>query len=125
MSGLKEAGSNRLPVEEIARVCHEANRAYCRSLGDLTQLSWTMAPAWQRESAVNGVKFNLANPDAPAGASHDNWLREKLEQGWTYGPVKDPGAKTHPCCVPYDQLPLEQRRKDALFKAIVAALTAE
>jgi hypothetical protein len=126
MSKLKDlAGTSKVPVEEIARVCHEANRAYCRSLGDITQLNWTMAPGWQRESAINGVKFNIANPDAPASASHDNWLKEKLENGWTYGPVKDADAKTHPCCVSYEELPVEQRRKDALFKAIVAALTAE
>jgi hypothetical protein len=45
--------------------------------------------------------------------------------GWTYGQVKGAHAKTHPCCVPYEELPVEQRRKDALFKAIVASVTAE
>jgi len=24
----------------IAKVCHEANRAYCESIGDNSQLSW-------------------------------------------------------------------------------------
>lgn len=126
MNGLKvEAGSKTLPVDEIARVCHEANKAYCRALGDYSQLPWLHAQEWQQTSAINGVKFNLENPDAPASASHDNWLKEKLAGGWRYGPVKDEQKKTHPCCVPYEELPLEQRRKDALFKAVVAALSGE
>jgi hypothetical protein len=43
--------------------------------------------------------------------------------GWAYGPVKDADAKTRPCGVPYEELPVEQHRKHVLFKAIVAALT--
>lgn len=112
-----------LPKEEvIARVCHEANRAYCAGIGDNSQVAWADAPQWQRDSAVTGVQFNLANPDAPASASHDSWLAEKERTGWRYGEVKDPEAKTHPCFVPYEQLPVEQQKKDALFKAVVAAL---
>jgi len=109
-------------IEAIAKVCHEANRAYCATLGDSSQVPWDGAPAWQRVSAVKGVEFNLANPDAPPSASHDSWLREKEATGWKYGPVKDAEKKEHPCFVPYEQLPEEQRKKDALFKAIVAAL---
>lgn len=109
-------------ADHIARVCHEANRAYCQALGDESQLPWEDAPEWQRSSAIHGVNFNLENPDAPASASHDSWLKQKTEEGWTYGEAKDPVAKTHPCCVPYEELPRDQQKKDALFKAIVASL---
>lgn len=114
--------SDRLKLFAIAMVCHEANRAYCRTLNDLTQMPWDDAPDWQRASAIKGVEFCVANPDAPPSANHESWLEEKRGTGWTYGPVKDAEAKTHPCFVPYHQLPIEQRRKDALFKAIVASL---
>jgi hypothetical protein len=53
--------------------------------------------------------------------SHESWWAEKQRTGWTYGPVKDAEKKTHPCCVPYAELPREQQRKDALFFAIVKA----
>lgn len=108
-------------VEAIARVCHEANRAYCQTLGDDSQAPWDSAPEWQRESSRNGVVFHLENLDASASASHENWLRVKERDGWKYGPVKDVERKEHPCCVPFDQLPVEQRRKDYLFRAIVHA----
>jgi RyR domain len=110
-------------LDSIAQVCHEANRAYCRTIGDDSQLPWNDAPEWQRTSAVNGVKFSLANPDAPASASHDSWMAEKQAAGWKYGPVKDVERKEHPCFLPFAELPADQRRKDVLFQAIVRALT--
>ncbi|MCK5563679.1 MAG: hypothetical protein KAJ07_00395 [Planctomycetes bacterium] len=109
-------------VVEIAKVCHEANRALCETQGDHSQQDWKDAPDWQIESAVDGVKFHRHNPDAPASASHENWLKLKEAEGWVFGPVKDPEKKEHPCCVPFDELPPEQQAKDHLFKAIVGAL---
>ena len=38
-----------------------------------------------------------------------------VADGWVYGIVKDPESKTHPCLVPYQDLPAEQRIKDSLF----------
>jgi hypothetical protein len=110
-------------AEHIARVCHEANRAYCLALGDASQPAWYDAPEWQRTSAIKGVEFCLAHPTAPPSASHDSWLDEKRATGWRYGPTKDPERKEHPCFVPYYELPVEQRRKDALFQAVVRAIT--
>ena len=111
-----------LSVRDVAAVCHEANRALCNALGDSSQPTWETAPEWQQESAVKGVEFCLANPEAPPSANHECWLDQKLADGWVYGPVKDAEAKTHPCIVPYDELPREQQAKDHLFKAVVAAL---
>ena len=107
---------------QIAKICHEANKAYCQALGDHSQKHWDDAPEWQRVSALKGVDFLASNPDAPPSASHDSWLEEKRRAGWKYGPVKDEGLKEHPCCVPYDQLPREQQLKDCLFQAIAKTL---
>lgn len=111
-----------LSILQIAIVCHEANRAYCQQLGDGSQARWASAPDWQQASAIEGVKFNVANPDAPPSASHESWLAEKQRDGWKYGPEKDPVLKEHPCFVAYEELPLTQQHKDHLFKAVVAAL---
>lgn len=111
-----------MTIEAIAKVCHETNRAYCEVIGDSSQLPWDQAPDWQRQSAVSGVQFHLDNPAAGESGSHDNWMREKLADGWTYGPVKNPEAKQHPCIVPYSELPEAQRLKDSLFVAVVHAL---
>ena len=106
----------------IAKVCHDANREYCALSGDHTQVMWYSAPDWQRESAIDGVTHALDNPNAGPEDSHQNWWAGKIADGWVYGEVKDAVAKTHPCMVPYEQLPEFQRKKDALFLAIVRAL---
>ena len=107
--------------EQIARVCHAANKEYCSVIGDDSQKSWEQAEQWQRDSAVSGVAFAKSNPLAPASSQHDAWLKDKADSGWTYGSVKDASKKEHPCMVSYDKLPAEQRIKDSLFKAVVAS----
>lgn len=106
-------------IEQIAKTCHEVNRAYCESIGDNSQPIWDDAPQWQKDSAISGVNFHLENPFSKPSDSHDNWMKEKLNDGWKYGPVKDPEKKQHPCMVEYNQLPKEQQTKDALFIAVV------
>ena len=109
----------------IARVAHEVNKAYCEALGDPTQAVWEDAPQWQRDSAIKGVQLHLANPNLGVSASHDAWMREKLDTGWTYGPLKDPAKKEHPCIVPYADLPTEQKAKDFIFRGVVHAIARE
>jgi hypothetical protein len=115
-------------IEQIARIAHETNRAYCASIGDTSQLPWEDAPDWQRASAIKGVEFHvnthLAGDTPSPSASHDSWLADKRAAGWTYGPVKDADKKEHPCFVPYGELPIEQRLKDYLFGNIVSAFIA-
>ena len=106
---------------QIAKVCHEANRAYCAVLGDLNQPTWEDAPDWQKSSAMNGV-IHAMNPDAEPSDSHASWLAEKAADGWKYGPAKDPEKKEHPCFMPYADLPPEQKIKDVLFLAVARAL---
>lgn len=112
------------PVIAIARACHEVNRAYCQSQGDHSQPAWSEAPEWQRQSAMNGVLYAMGHPEAKPADSHESWLDEKRRDGWIYGPVKDPQAKTHPCFVPYDELPTSQKAKDYIFLAIVRMMTS-
>jgi len=115
-----------IPFEErVARVAHETNRAYCESIGDNSQRPWSLAAEWQRESAVNGVQFQIGERKAgrvpPPEAQHEAWLADKKAAGWVYGAVKNEAIKQHPCMVPYAELPIEQRMKDYLFVAVVTA----
>lgn len=106
----------------IAAVCHEVNRAYCLSaLGD-TQQEWNDAPDWQKQSAIEGVKAALANPELTAEQSHNNWLNHKRSEGWTWGAYKDPEKKKHPSMLPYYDLPATERVKDSLFIAVARSM---
>lgn len=108
-------------IEKIARVTHEVNRAIQISqLDPAPSLSWDDAPEWQRESARQGVFSALAG--STPEQLHESWLRFKTDDGWSYGEVKDEVAKTHPCFVPYEELPPDQRLKDYVFQAVVTSM---
>ncbi len=111
-----------MPISQIARVCHETNRAYCQALGDNSQPTWEEAPQWQKDSAVNGAMFHINNPGAGPDHSHVEWMKQKIDEGWVYGPEKKPEIKQHPCIVPYDDLPVEQKAKDYIFRSLVHTL---
>lgn len=106
----------------IARVCHQANKAWCEANGDHSQKDWEEAEEWQKTSAMEGVVFIVTHPDAGDDALHNNWMKEKIDAGWTYGAVKDTNKKTHPCLVSFEQLPKFQQQIDTLFNNIVKAL---
>lgn len=109
-------------ITTIAMACHEANKVWCMSQGDYSQKHWNEAEEWQKESAIKGVEFRIYRPDAGQDAQHNAWMQDKINDGWVYGLVKDAEKKTHPCIVPFEQLPIFQQKKDALFCAIVDAL---
>jgi len=110
-------------ITAIAIACHQANKAWCEVNGDDSQKDWNEAEDWQKESALKGVEFRLENPFAGHDAQHNSWMKEKTDDGWVYGEIKDAVAKTHPCIVPFDKLPEFQQKKDALFCAIVDTLS--
>lgn len=111
-----------MDIESIAKVCYEVNKAFCESIGDFSQPSWDKASEWQKESVINGVTFHLENPNSKPSDSHNNWMKKKLENGWKFGEVRNPETKEHPCIVPYDELPLNQKSKDYLFIAVVRSM---
>ena len=107
--------------EDIARVCHEANRALQIVNGDPISPPWDELDGETQTSATSGVD-GVIRGNTPE-MSHESWCEFKLFHGWRYGHEKNTEAKTHPCLVPYDELPPEQKLKDALFVAVVQALT--
>lgn len=125
MSGLPYLPARTSTFDDllIARVAHAANREYCRYIGDMSQPDWSDAPDWQRYSAELGVRKTLSGEIRTPEESHASWLAQKEADGWKYGPVKDAEKKEHPCMVPYEELPVEQRAKDTLFQSIVKALS--
>lgn len=113
-----------ISIEEIARVVHQVNRAYCLAIGDTSQVRWEDAPQWQKDSAFNGILKIVENPEMTPEQSHDEWSLKKMQDGWKYGPVKDEILMTHPAMVPYSDLSAEVKAKDYIFSEIVKELLA-
>lgn len=43
---------------------------------------------------------------------HEVWAETRIKQGWTYGEKRNDNLKTHPCLVPYIDLPEEEKEFD-------------
>ena len=54
----------------------------------------------------------LALTERLAENAHDNWAKQRLADGWTYGSQRDDAAKTHPDLVPYSDLPESEKEYD-------------
>lgn len=45
---------------------------------------------------------------------HEIWAQARMQQGWTYGPERNDTLKQHPCLVPYQLLPDEEKEYDRM-----------
>lgn len=43
---------------------------------------------------------------------HEVWAQNRIKQGWTYGAERDDALKKHPCLLPYEELPEEEKIYD-------------
>lgn len=43
---------------------------------------------------------------------HEVWAQNRIKQGWTYGAERDDTLKKHPCLLPYEELPEEEKIYD-------------
>ena len=43
---------------------------------------------------------------------HEVWAATRIAQGWKYGEQRNDELKTHPCLIPYEELPEEEKVYD-------------
>ena len=60
-----------------------------------------------------------------AANNHDHWARQRIEDGWIYGPQRDDARKTHPDLVPYKDVPEGEKEYDrtSVLETLKAILT--
>jgi hypothetical protein len=112
-----------LVINDIARICHEANRALCKALGDRVLPEWDALDNETQGITIRGVRYVLEPfTERSLHEMHERWRVDKIMHGWTYGEVIDDLKKTHKNMVSYADLPIEQKGKDALFLNVVVTL---
>jgi len=50
--------------------------------------------------------------EAMARNVHEVWAAGRIKEGWTFGAIRNDQNKTHPCLIPYEQLPESEREYD-------------
>lgn len=121
-SAERKAKQNK-DLTQAAHVAHEANRILqIIQNEDFVSLPWEETEKNIRNSAIDGVEAVLKNPFITPNELHQNWVKFKIADGWVYGEKRDDELKHHPCLIPYEALPENQRNKDAMFQAVVRAV---
>jgi hypothetical protein len=44
--------------------------------------------------------------------AHEVWAKQRLSEGWKYGPNRNDLEKLHPCLVTYEELPESEKEYD-------------
>ncbi len=102
-----------------ARICHAVTKALNDARGEIT-LDFGLVKA----GLIHAVQDIVEDPKLTGSELHTMWLEDKEAKGWVYGETKDVVKKTHPCVLPYEKLPVEQRVKDDVVIAVVREMFA-
>lgn len=98
--------------DDLPESLRDSNRRFAASVAEtLGVIGASLEPL----QGGDGLELPLTSADLEQLAikEHDRWVADLRRDGWTYasGP-KDPGARTHPLLVPWDDLSEEEREKD-------------
>ncbi len=54
--------------------------------------------------------------------THKVWASERIKEGWIYGEKRDDDKKTHPCLLPYDEIPESEKDYDRTISLNIVKL---
>jgi hypothetical protein len=110
-------------LEEIAHVCHEVNRVMQTIQGDpAPSPPWDDASDLVKDTLINAVRMIRMNYSSEE--MHQEWLDRYTGQGWKWGPEKNSALRTHPCLIPYHELPDLQRHKTEMIRINVIRMSS-
>lgn len=79
---------------------------------------FTELPKEYLDGLISAVEHAMKN-NLTAEENHQNWIDDKIKNGWKFGEVKDAEKKTHPSLVPFAELPESEKKKATEFLRIV------
>ena len=112
---------NDIDFEKITELIYEATRKEQNwSNRRIVPEEWSKRNKNFRDQMINVIKhyYNIGSIPTPEEA-HNSWWREYEKMGWKCGKVRDVINKTHPDMIPYEDLPQDEKEKDAIFLTFV------
>jgi len=113
-----KADSESITVDAVARIVHNAQR----DLGYWLDDPYPPAPYDAIPEAARAPVQSLVRLIAggyPAEYVQEMWVEKMTQEGWIWGPDKDPVRKTHPCMVEWRFLPSWEKKKVHLAYNII------
>jgi hypothetical protein len=104
-------------IEKISEIIYEA----CRLEAIWSKRSVVPKPFDEREKEfkrqfIRTIEKYLKAKRLPTPKqAHNNWLKEYKKMGWKFGFYYEPEKKRHPDILPYEDLPQDEKEKDAIF----------
>jgi hypothetical protein len=107
--------------EIITKLIYEAARLEAIwSKRSIVPEKWEERDKEFRRQMIEVVEKYLTMEKLPTPEeAHNSWMKSYFEMGWKYGEKRDIEKKTHPDLVPFDDLPQDEKDKDAVFLALI------
>jgi hypothetical protein len=99
------------PYAELAEPDKEDNRAAARRMGDVLAVARLALSDDPAALTVSDDALRAAL-EPMAEIEHNGWMAQRAQNGWTWGEVRDDGARRHPSMRPYRELPESEKDKD-------------
>lgn len=111
---------------KIAEILHNAISTIPRPDGSVI-VPWDALNGILKDRAASTVAHLMewmkgAPHGIPDEELHDVWYNNMVAMGWAYGPTYSLEQKLHPSMIPFDELPDDEKIKDAIWSGIIYAL---
>ena len=117
---LKMSFEQYLKMVEVAKECHIANNNLMVANSEIPNpVDWNDLDTHTKHMNIESVKKIYDNPNITAKDIHDEWMKNKIKDGWKYGDVKDANLKTHHLIIDFDQMNDIDKMKDQIFIDVV------
>lgn len=83
-----------------------------RSAGIISRVTYQPQPV--SSEGVDLPSALLPLTERLAENAYDLWARQRLAQGWRFGPERDDSREVHLCLVPYADLPESEKEYDRI-----------
>jgi hypothetical protein len=102
---------NMRPWDTVSPDVHEENQKQATDIkAKLDAVGYELVP--RSRAARTDLTLSEEQVEKLAIAEHDRWMQSRVGLGWRYGERRDDEKKLHPCIVPWDRLPPEEKAKD-------------
>jgi len=110
-----------MDFETITKFIYEAARKEAEwSKRSIVPEAWEDRDEKFKKQMIDVVRRYIESDQLPSPEeAHNSWMKAYLDMGWKYGEARDTEKKTHPDLLPFDQLPRDERDKDAIFLSLV------